>query len=95
MAFTSSIVCNSYGHTNLIHLDFLIISSIGFPCVLQFSSKQVAQMACDMLVMLSDQAGRLRTHMPETPKKIIEVGLHQMFLCYYCNSKMGEILVNI
>ncbi|XP_071832893.1 ral GTPase-activating protein subunit alpha-1-like isoform X4 [Apostichopus japonicus] len=40
---------------------------------LKFSSKQVAQMACDMLLMLSDQAGRLRTHLPETPKKIIEV----------------------
>ena len=35
----------------------------------------MAQVACDMLLLLTDHAERLRRPLPEVPKKIIEVKL--------------------
>ncbi|XP_071509719.1 ral GTPase-activating protein subunit alpha-1-like [Diadema antillarum] len=40
---------------------------------LKFHNKLVGQVACDMLLCICDHAERLRRHMPEAPKKIIEV----------------------
>ncbi|XP_071963778.1 ral GTPase-activating protein subunit alpha-2-like [Antedon mediterranea] len=40
---------------------------------LKFNYKLVAQVACDMLLLVSSRADRLGHHYPEMPKKIIEV----------------------
>ncbi|XP_030854676.1 ral GTPase-activating protein subunit alpha-1 isoform X3 [Strongylocentrotus purpuratus] len=40
---------------------------------LKFQNKLVGQVACDMLLVICDHAERLRRHLPEAPKKIIEV----------------------
>ena len=39
----------------------------------QCENKCVAQVACDMLLLLCDHAERLRRPLPEVPKRIIEV----------------------
>ncbi|XP_022083005.1 ral GTPase-activating protein subunit alpha-1-like isoform X2 [Acanthaster planci] len=40
---------------------------------LKFQSRMVAQVACDMLLLLADHAEMMRRHNNEAPKKIIEV----------------------
>ncbi|XP_038071739.1 ral GTPase-activating protein subunit alpha-1-like [Patiria miniata] len=40
---------------------------------LKFNNRIVAQVACDMLLLLADHADMLRSHNNEAPKKIIEV----------------------
>ena len=62
---------NLYPFAKREFVPFIYLSDLLF--VLQCENKCVAQVACDMLLLLCDHAERLRRPLPEVPKRIIEV----------------------